>query len=159
MLICPAPFKRWLVFNSVGFLGIFVQFAVLATLVSIFGVHYLVATFFAVEAAVLHNFFWHERWTWADRRKFSKTSSVTRMVYFHLTNGTISLFGNIFLMALFVEHFSMRYLYANGISIAICSLLNFLAGDRIVFRSIGEHNNNKGGWECAQIIARKPYRR
>ena len=53
-------------FNAVGVLGFAVQLAVLALLVH-GGVHYLAATAIAVEAAILHNFLWHERWTWADR--------------------------------------------------------------------------------------------
>ncbi len=41
---------------------------VFAALTLLLGPHYLVATALAVEMAVLHNFFWHRRWTWADRR-------------------------------------------------------------------------------------------
>lgn len=37
-----------------------VQLAVLAWLVRSLQMHYLPATAIAVEAAVLHNFFWHE---------------------------------------------------------------------------------------------------
>jgi len=127
--------KRWFVFNIVGLLGIFVQFSTLAMLVSIFRLHYLAATFLAVEVTILHNFHWHERWTWADRRRKAQDTVFARMVRFHLTNGIISIIGNMVLMTLFVENFSIGYLPANGLSIAICSIFNFFAGDRIVYCS------------------------
>ena len=58
---------RWCKFNLVGAVGILVQFGVLFLLKSLLHVNYLAATGLAVEAAVVHNFFWHERFTWADR--------------------------------------------------------------------------------------------
>ena len=58
---------RWLKFNFVGAVGVGVQLAMLALLVSGLGLGYMVATALAVETAVLHNFVWHERFTWADR--------------------------------------------------------------------------------------------
>jgi len=45
---------RWLKFNAVGAGGVAVQLAFLALLVRL-GVHYLLATALAVEAAVLQN--------------------------------------------------------------------------------------------------------
>jgi hypothetical protein len=60
---------RWLKFNAVGGIGIGVQLAALAILKSVLHVDYLAATASAVEAAILHNFFWHERFTWADRAR------------------------------------------------------------------------------------------
>ena len=58
---------RWLKFNAVGGLGMIVQLATLAVLKNGLGVDYLLATAIAVEAAVIHNYFWHERFTWAGR--------------------------------------------------------------------------------------------
>jgi putative flippase GtrA len=58
---------RWCKFNLVGAIGIFVQFAALFFLKSVMHCNYLVATALAVEVAVVHNFVWHERYTWADR--------------------------------------------------------------------------------------------
>jgi putative flippase GtrA len=52
---------RWMKFNVVGGIGIGVQWAVLLYLNSGFHLSYLWATALAVEAAVVHNFFWHER--------------------------------------------------------------------------------------------------
>ncbi len=61
-------FIRFLRFNFVGALGIGVQLAAVTLLVGVLGLHYLVASALAIEMAVLHNFAWHERWTWRDRR-------------------------------------------------------------------------------------------
>lgn len=149
--------KRWLIFNTVGALGIAVQFATLATLVSLLGLHYLASTLIAVEAAILHNFFWHERWTWADRAGRSSGSAFARLIRFHLANGIISLIGNIFLMTLFVEHLSLNYLPANALAIAVCSTLNFFAGDRIVYAT-KQSCANKGGFHMDLKHTRKASR-
>lgn len=65
----PSMFVRWWKFNFVGAIGICVQFAALFLLKSALGFNYLFATAFAVEAAVVHNFVWHEQFTWVDRIK------------------------------------------------------------------------------------------
>lgn len=59
--------RRWLVFNVVGGLGVVVQLSALAALTLEAGMHYLLATGLAVEIAVVHNFIWHQCWTWRDR--------------------------------------------------------------------------------------------
>jgi putative flippase GtrA len=123
---------RWLKFNLVGGLGIAVQLVSLALLR--LWMHYLVATALAVEAAVLHNFFWHERFTWKDRPGGGR-ERLLRLVRFHLGNGAVSILGNVGLMWLFMGRLHMkRLMVANGISIAICSLLNFALGEWFVFR-------------------------
>jgi putative flippase GtrA len=124
--------KRWVAFYSVGALGTAVQMAVLWILSSGFGIDYLLATGLGVETAVLHNFLWHQHWTWADRSYSS--SGLRRLVLFHLTNGALPLAGNIILMQLFVEDLNFNYLKANALAIAFCSVFTFFAGDRLVFR-------------------------
>ena len=133
-----SPLYRWIAFNSVGVMGFLVQMSTLFVLVSFAGLHYLPATALAVEAAVLHNFLWHEKWTWADRTAASRNGRLRRLVYFHLANGLVSIVGNVLLMRFFVGTLEMHYLPANVIAIAMCAMLNFLAGDRLVFRNIGE---------------------
>lgn len=123
---------RWLKFNLVGGLGILVQLGCLALLC--FWMHYLVATALAVEIAVLHNFAWHERFTWKDRPGGGR-ERLLRLLRFHLGNGAVSILGNLGLMWLLVDRFHMKHLLvANGIAIAICSFLNFALGEWFVFR-------------------------
>ena len=124
---------RWVKFNAVGALGVGVQLAVLLTLKSGFHLSYLFATALAVEAAVVHNFVWHERYTWADRVQPSWQKSVPRLLRFNLTTGGVSMVGNLALMKLMVDFGHMNYLVANGIAIVLCSLANFLVSEQWVF--------------------------
>jgi putative flippase GtrA len=129
---------RWLKFNAVGALGIAVQLAVLFALNSGLHLGYLLATALAVEVTVVHNFLWHERYTWADCLQPSWSRSLSRLVRFNLTNGGVSIVGNLALMKVMVGWCSVNYLLANGIAIALCSLVNFLVSDRIVFGLAGQ---------------------
>ena len=115
-------------FALVGALGIVVQITVLQALTSM-GASYLWATGLAVEAAVLNNFMWHRKFTWADRAG----SDFARLLRFHLSNGAISILGSLLLMRWFVGQFGMDLLIANLLTIVACSVGNFLASDRWVF--------------------------
>jgi putative flippase GtrA len=128
-------FLRWLKFNFVGGIGIGVQLAVLALLRSVLHVDYLIATALAVETAVIHNFLWHERFTWADRPARHLIHSLSRLAKFNLSNGLVSLVGNVIIMRALVGGLEMNYVVANLIAVATCSLMNFLLGDRFVFES------------------------
>lgn len=123
---------RWVKFNAVGGVGIVVQLVVLAVLKSALHLDYLFATALAVEAAVIHNFLWHERFTWADR---VSESSWTRFAKFDLTTGLFSILGNLVLMKALVGWAGVNYMVANGMTIAACSLVNFVVSDRVVFSS------------------------
>jgi len=125
---------RWLKFNFVGGIGIGVQLAVLTVLKSGLHFNYLRATALAVEAAVIHNFIWHERFTWKDREK--TTLPLVRFIKFNLTNGLLSIAGNLLLMKLLTGVFHFNYLIANLIAIIVCSLANFLVSDRFVFQPL-----------------------
>ena len=125
---------RWLKFNTVGALGIVVQLAVLFGLRSVFHLSYLAATAFAVEGAVVHNFLWPERYTWADRVHPSWQRSLPLLWRFNLTTGGVSILANLALMKVLVGLGHINYLLANGIAIALCSLANFLVSEEWVFR-------------------------
>jgi len=121
---------RWWKFNAVGAMGIVVQLVALTLLKSGLHLNYLIATALAVEAAVIHNFFWHERYTWADRESASR---LVRFAKFNLGNGAISILGNIAIMRFLVGLIGLNYFVANALSIVGCSLLNFVVSDRLVF--------------------------
>jgi putative flippase GtrA len=124
---------RWLKFNAVGALGTIVQLTVLLGVKSGLHLSYLLATALAVEAAVIHNFLWHERYTWADRVQPSWSKSLPRLLRFNLTTGAVSIAGNLALMKLLVGFGHINYLVANGVAIALCSLANFLISEDWVF--------------------------
>jgi len=144
---------RWGKFNLVGLIGIGVQFGMLFLLKSVFHLHYLVATAVAVESAVLHNFIWHEKFTWMDRttawnahyqavRGTCRLDSFgfsrpffRRLRRFHLVNGAVSILGNLAIMKALVDLEHMNYLFANLIAIAVCSVANFLVSDQWVYES------------------------
>jgi len=120
---------RWFKFNAVGWMGAVVQLAVLAGL-SRLGAQYLVATALAVEAALLHNYAWHIRWTWPER-----VGRPGRLWRFHLANGAISMASNLLWMRLLAGWLGIGVVPANAIAILATSILNFLVGDRWVFRA------------------------
>lgn len=130
-----APFRaagrrlRLAKFSLVGGIGIGVQLAVLAVLTAM-SMNYLLATALAVESAVLHNFLWHQRFTWPDRTGQGTLRSLLR---FHLSNGSISLLGNLLLMRRLVGSLRWPIMGANAITITLCWAANYLASDRWVF--------------------------
>lgn len=127
--------RRWLAFNGVGALGVVVQLGTLALLVHVFHLHYLAATLAAVEVAVLHNFVWHQRWTWRDRPSRTMGETVARLGRFHLLNGAVSMAGNAGLMALLTGTLGLDPVGANGMAIAACSMANYFASEVLVFRT------------------------
>jgi len=129
-------FRRWLKFNLVGVLGAVVQLAVLEALTRGLKLQYLWATAMAVETALLHNFIWHEVFTW---RGVGLSESLSRrswrLIRFNLANGMVSLLGNLLLMWLFAGLFKWPYLMANLVAICACALLNFYLSERHIFVS------------------------
>jgi putative flippase GtrA len=83
---------------------------------------------------VVHNWFWHERWTWAHRR-LDIRKAFGRLFRFNASNGLISIAGNLLLMWLLVTRLHIHYFPANLCAIGACSLLNFLISDRVIFRA------------------------
>jgi putative flippase GtrA len=129
MNIARPLWLRWLKFNLVGAIGICLQLGVLALLTSGLGLNYLISTALAVEAAVMHNFVWHERFTWSDRCRHSR---LTRLLKFNGTTGSFSLVGNVIITKLLAD-VGCNYVLANATAIVLCSIINFLLNDRLVF--------------------------
>ncbi len=126
-------FVRWMKFNFVGGVGVFVQLAALAFFRSGLHFDYLLATGLAVETAVIHNFLWHERFTWRDRPSAHAMESLKRFLKFNATNGAVSIVGNLLIMRALVGAFQMNYVAANLVAVAACSLVNFLLSNWLVF--------------------------
>jgi putative flippase GtrA len=122
-------------FAWVGAGGFVVQAASLYALDAA-GLPYPVATALAVEAAILHNFLWHERWTWADRS--APGGRLGRLLRFNGSTALISIGGNVALMSLFVGRFHLPLLAANLLAVLTLSVLNFLSADRLVFSPLSQ---------------------
>jgi putative flippase GtrA len=117
------PLIRWAKFNVVGAMGVAVQLTALALFNKLAPGHYLCATAAAIELTLLHNFTWHLHYTWRDRRDGS--SILTQLIRFHLSNGLVSMVGNLALMRLLVHTAHLPLLASNCIAILCCSLVNF----------------------------------
>jgi len=131
-------FLCWMKFNTVGGIGFGVQLAALAVFRSWLKLDYLLGTGLAVEIAVIHNFVWHERFTWVDRPVVRPVQSLVRLAKFNASNGAVSLVGNLVLMRLLVGELKLNYVASNVVAIILCSLVNFLLGDRFVFDAKAE---------------------
>jgi putative flippase GtrA len=115
-------------FNVVGALGLGLQLSVLAILERA-GCPVLIATLVAVEAAVLHNFGWHEHWTWADQRAGTRAGRLSR---FHVANGAISLVGNAAITATLAAA-GVPVVIGNVVAVVACAGANFAAAHLFVF--------------------------
>jgi putative flippase GtrA len=122
---------RWGRFNLVGAMGMAVQLSALTLFNRWTGGHYLLSSAAGVEFALMHNFVWHLRYTWRDRR--NDCTRVNQLVRFHLSNGLISMAGNIALMRMLVDKARLPVLAANVIAILCCSIANFCMGDNWTF--------------------------
>lgn len=134
-----AVLVRWFKFNLVGWLGVIVQLAALALFLAL-GAYYLLATALAVEVAILHNFVWHERFTWPDRAGGPAAAVLRRLLRFNLTTGAVSLVGNVVLVRVFTGVFHIPAVTANVAAIVCLSLANFAVSHLFVFRARGEQN-------------------
>ena len=142
-------------FIAVGALGFAVQITAFAILTTVGQWPWLPATIVAVELAVVHNFLWHDRWTWRDRsdlpRRTRRTRSVSgichfleyargrgdsrfaRFVRFNMTTGLTSIAGNAVLMAVSVGVMRLPGAAANVLAVGTMSVVNFVVSDRWVF--------------------------
>ncbi|HEV8346031.1 MAG TPA: GtrA family protein [Vicinamibacterales bacterium] len=144
---------RFGTFLIVGWIGFALQLTALALMTSLAHWPWLPATIVAVELAVVHNFVWHERVTWADRKRsraaFARAlrraspelahvarerRRVARFVRFNVATGITSIGGNVALMAVYVGVLGLPPVIANAIAVATMSLVNFFVADRWVFR-------------------------
>ena len=122
---------RWWKFNLVGAVGMLLQLAALALFNRWFAGHYLYASAAAIELTLLHNFVGHLYYTWSDRRDSS--ALLGQLMRFHLSNGLVSMLGNLALMRILVHHAGLPVLASNCIAILCCSILNFCLANHWTF--------------------------
>ena len=122
---------RWGKFNLVGMVGMAVQLGALALINRLAPGHYMMATAAAIEITLLHNFVWHLQYTWRDRRR--RNAILGQLVRFHLSNGLVSMVGNLALMPILVEGMRIPVVVANAVAILCCSTVNFCLGHNWAF--------------------------
>ena len=143
-------FVRWCRFNLVGVMGMAVQLATLTLLMRCMHGHYLAASAAAIEVTLAHNFVWHLRYTWRERRNAPGWPG--QLIRFQLSNGLVSMFGNLCLMGVLVRHGHLPVLIANGIAIPICSIVNFQLGHHWAFAADRPSHH----WDCRPGISPEP---
>jgi putative flippase GtrA len=131
-----APGRIWLRFSrfsAIGVLGSALQVLLFDLFIQGLHLSEVAAAPIAVEIVLLHNFFWHERFTWRDRRAAGRWQRVGRLWRFHAANGLVSLAGNTLLTYWLVEKLRWPALAAMVTAIAACALFNFVLADRCVY--------------------------
>jgi putative flippase GtrA len=131
-MIRPLPLRQFVKFNIVGIAGTVVQLAMLHLCTRNLGMQYVFATALAVEIATLHNFAWHELWTWSA---VPWRGWLGRLLRFQMGNGLTSIAGNTALTFAFHETFRLPVVAANLSAIAATALLNFALAKFWVLRA------------------------
>jgi putative flippase GtrA len=126
-------FRRWLKFSVVGGAGLAVQLVVLWASTRWAGISPAIAIAIAVEAALLHNFVWHEVWTW--RGVPSSSRRWTRLWRFHAATGSISIVSNVVFTTAFKNSLAIPLLAANVMAVAVTAILNFAVAEVWVFQA------------------------
>jgi len=122
---------RWIRFNLVGVMGFVLQTTMLFALVRWTGLATPAAVILAVLAAVSHNFFWHEHFTWPDRPRDAR---FRRWLSFHLSNGILSVVGNVVVTMVVANGTGLPLVASNAVAVALVAMANFWVSDRLVFK-------------------------
>jgi putative flippase GtrA len=85
----------------------------------------------AITVATISNFYWNRRLTWRDRRRNGRQSVVLLFLKYVMAAAL-----SIVLQSLLTKWLALHlhYLVANLIAIALASLVNFVANDKLTFR-------------------------
>ena len=140
--------RRWGRFSLVGMLGAGLQVVALALLHQADRGHYLASVAVAFEVTLLHNFLWHRKYTWRDRPEGRTVTWRARFMRFHLSNGLISLAGNLLVTRWLVSSAHEPLLLANALAIVCCSTANFVLGTRWVFAVADTGSRLRTGKPC-----------
>lgn len=121
-------------FNLVGLLGAALQLLVFDLLLTEWHLPGAPAAALSVELTVVHNFLWHERFTWRDRELAGLRQRSMRLLRFHLSNGLAPLTANTLLIYGLVGELGAPPVPSAMAAIALCAPVNFWLADRWVYR-------------------------
>jgi putative flippase GtrA len=124
--------RRPLRYLAVATLGAAVQAVVVVT-ATIAGCSPVAATVIGIEAAILHNFAWHDRWTWGDRLR--REPRAVRLLRYNTAMAGSSLAVGAAVTWLVVSGLGWGVLPANAVAVAVAALANYVASDRVLFRA------------------------
>lgn len=134
------PMARWrfIRFGLVGASGTVINIAVLYAAQEFLLVHigdfharlnYSIAL--AITVATISNFYWNRRLTWRDRQHQAQQSALI-LFFKYVMAAALSIAIQSLLTKGLANH--LHYIVANLVSIALASVFNFLANDRLTFR-------------------------
>ncbi|HUZ07770.1 MAG TPA: glycosyltransferase family 39 protein [Candidatus Paceibacterota bacterium] len=118
-------------FFVVGASGVVVNMGVLVLLKEKLGLHYAIASLFAIELSILSNFTLNNAWTWHDRRTGTFGA---RLLKYHLVAGFTSFCVNWSLLIFLTRFFGIDYRISNLIGIAAATVLNYVLNHKWTFR-------------------------
>ena len=131
------PYRRRLprlgAFGVVAGLGFAVQVTAIV-LLTWAGVPIALATAAGVALAIVHNFAWHERWTWVDRGRTA--SAGARLGRVLLSTGLVSLIGTVALTTLYASALGAPVAVANLMAVWSVGLLNYRLLDCVLYRVV-----------------------
>ena len=128
----PPLLRRAGAFVTVAALGFLVQAASLWALMAWTALPVAAATTIAVLAAVVHNFCWHDRWTWSDRDR--SAPAPVRLLRFAAATGVVSLAGTVTLTTLYTVAFGIHVLVSNLLAVWSVGLVNYVLLDRLIYQ-------------------------
>ena len=128
------PSVRVARFVTVGGLGFAVQAATLSLLTTAVHWPWPLAIASAVEAAIVHNFVWHQRWTWRDRGTESTWSfRFRRFARYNVATGVLAIAGNVAVTGLFLALLDLPIVIANLCAVLTLTVASFFVADRWIF--------------------------
>lgn len=129
----PELATRAISFGLVGGFVALVSFVLLYALVQYLGLNENLAYFIQAIISIELNFFLNYSLTWRDRRGSGFAAFAAVWGRFHLTRiVTVALNQALFTVFVFM---GVHYLIANALCIIIVMAINFLVGDKFIFRS------------------------
>ncbi len=131
-----AVWKEWrkaLSFGVVGLSGIVVNMGLLAILTRYGGLYYLFSSIIAIEASIVNNFFWNDRWTFGGDPAHRKRPFLERIGYFHAICLGGAAINWLFLYAL-TQFAGIYYLLSNLAGILAGFFWNYLVNRNVTWR-------------------------
>ena len=125
-------YRRWGVFNAVGFLGFITQIAAIAVLTRGFGWSGIAATAAGLELAALQNFIGHSRWTWSERPAPGLRGWLRRYGRYQVAK-TASLAASLAITSALI-YAGLPPEIANTAAVLACAIPNYLVSERFVFQ-------------------------
>jgi dolichol-phosphate mannosyltransferase len=120
------PLGRFLRFGFVGLSGVVIDMGLLYLFHTMWGFALTRSAIFAAEFAILNNFFWNDRWTFADmaRQQRSPRKVFKRLLKFNLVC-LMGLVLKVLLLNILFNGLGMNAYLANLVAIAIVTVWNF----------------------------------